>query len=165
MLGKIKKSDIYFGDIVYYNNNFKGNIDDVVACQGSRSFVLDQEHTLLIKVGDYYINITSIRGYLEYLRIRNNSDFDNSVYKCLCVDTNIMHRLLLSGQTLSDVYLIRKDNIIPYDDAIIEYYGVQPKDSEYLSFSECKRVSHRCTKEHDGMDDIVKEYMLANKKR
>ena len=159
MFGKINKNDLFFGDRVYYNDEFKGSINDVVVFADGRCFVIDQEHTLLIKVDNYYLSITSIQSYLEFLKVKKDIKLENGVYKCLCVDTNVMNRLLLSGKDLSGLNLICKDNITSYDDTIAEYYGIRLKNRDYLTFGECKKLSNRCTKEHDGMDDVVKSYM------
>ena len=79
---KIKKYEIFFGDVVRYTTDFDGPIEDIVAKGDKGMYVTDLEHTLLIKNKDTFINLTCVNNKKIYSKINQDDKPTGTLYKC-----------------------------------------------------------------------------------
>ena len=157
MFGKIKKDDIYIcGSLVAQTRTTPIDEHDIF-CKGINNsmFVYDLDNLILIKCGDYYVNLEAIEHYSEFKKIKNNDKYNNSYFKNKALSKETLQKIVdQDDHDFDNQFFVLKDSLLPYNDRFVtEYYPIDTSKN-YLTWSEIKKVNSMCVVRRQGIDNF-----------
>lgn len=158
LFGRIKKEDIYICGSLVCQTRIKPSDEKDILCVGKNNsmFVYDLDNLILVKCGDYFLNLEAITHYSEFSRISRQDKYNNTYFKSKSLSKESLQKIVdQDDPDFNEKFFVIKDNLIPYNDrfALEELPDVKI-DKDYLTFRQLKKLHERSVIRRNGIDNL-----------
>jgi hypothetical protein len=158
MFSKIKKEDIFIcGTLVCQTKQTPIDEKDIL-CVGKNNsmFVYDLDNLIVVKCGDYYINLDAINSYFEFEKVKRDSKFNNTFFKNKALSKESLQKIVnRDDEDFKGRFFVVKDNVIPYNDTFaLELLANIDKKKDFLTFKQLKRLHEKSVIRRNGIDNL-----------